>query len=592
MKAELTRLLLDAVRSLEGKLLTAPVDPTAVTLERPRDASHGDFASNIALRLAKSAGKNPREVASAIVAALPANKLIDHAEVAGAGFINFKLRAALAFDVIRQVLTQGAGFGRAAARSTNRKVLVEFVSANPTGPMHVGHGRQAAFGDALARILDAGGYEVTREYYINDAGRQMDILAVSLWLRYLEACGESIVFPQNGYRGDYLLPVAAQLRQTRGTDWQRASAEIFRGLPTDAPAGDKEKHIDAIIERARTLLGSENFQALARFGCDAMLAEIRDDLSGFGVHFDVWSSEREFLASGAIDAALARLRAQGLLYEKDGAQWFRATQFGDDEDRVVVRENGVNTYFAADIAYHDAKRRRGFDQLIDVLGADHHGYVARVRGGLMAFGHPGECLDVRLIQLVSLFRDGVKLAMGKREATFVTLRQLREEVGNDSCRLFYLMRSNDQALDFDLELAKKKSEENPVFYLQYAHARVSSVARELQARALSYDANAALAALGTEAAGDALAHEQAQVLLKSLARYPEVIMQAAEQRAPHVVVHYLRELATGLHSWYNGDRWLVADDVTRHLRLALAFAVQQVLRNGLSVLGATAPESM
>ena len=591
MKSELAQLLTTAVRSLEGSLLNAPVDLSVVQLERPRDASHGDFASNVALRLAKAAGRNPRELAAAIIAALPANKLIAKTGIAGAGFINFHLRQEVALSVVAQVLRRGDEFGRVASSEQSRKILLEFVSANPTGPMHVGHGRQAAYGDALARVLEAAGNKVFREYYINDAGRQVDILAASVWIRYLEACGETLAFPQNGYRGDYLLPVAAGLRQQQGRSLLRPSATVLADLPAEAPAGDKEKYIDAVIARARELLGPGNFELVKNFSLDAMMSEIRADLAAFDVRFDRWTSEREFNDSGAIDAAIERLRKQDLLYDKDGAQWFRATTFGDDEDRVVVRDNGVKTYFAADIAYHLAKRERGFDVLIDVLGADHHGYVTRVRGGLQAFGHPGECLEACLIQLVSLYRDGVKLSMGKREANFVTLRQLREEVGNDACRLFYLMRGNDQPLDFDLELAKKKSDENFVYYIQYAHARVSSVARELKARGIDYDAAAAPAAMAYPAAA-ALGSEHAQALLTLLARYPEQIQTAAANRAPHAIVHFLRELANGLHSWYNADRWLVDDATLRTPRLALAFAVQQVLRNGLQLLGASAPDSM
>lgn len=592
MKSDLAQLLTAAVRSLEGSLLPAPVDTSVVQLERPRDASHGDFASNVALRLAKAAGRNPRELAAAIIGALPANSLIAKTEIAGGGFINFHLHQAVALGVVAKVLQAGEAYGRAAPVETGRKVLLEFVSANPTGPMHVGHGRQAAYGDALARLLEAAGHEVLREYYINDAGRQVDILAVSVWVRYLEAGNETLPFPQNAYRGDYLLPVASELRRQHGGEFHLPAAAALSGLPADAPAGDKEKYIDALIARARELLGSKGFEAIKNFSLQAMMREIREDLAAFGVHFDRWTSEREFNDSGAIDAAIARLRKQDLLYDKDGAQWFRATAFGDDEDRVVVRDNGVKTYFAADIAYHLAKRERGFDRLIDVLGADHHGYVTRVRGGLQAFGHPGECLEACLIQLVSLYRDGVKLSMGKREANFVTLRQLREEVGNDACRLFYLMRGNDQPLDFDLELAKKKSDENPVYYVQYAHARVASVARELQARGISYDAKEALSLLATPAGAAALTHDGAQALLTLLARYPETIVQAANNRAPHAIVHFLRELANGLHSWYNADRWLVDDPNLRSPRLALAFAVQQVLRNGLHLLGASAPDSM
>ena len=590
MKTELARLLTAALQTLEGRLVPSPIDPEWVSLERTRDPAHGDFASNVALRLAKAAKRNPRELAQAIVAAIPKNELIQSAEVAGAGFINFRLAKDLYLRELVRVHEQGAQWGRATL-ATPHRVLVEFVSANPTGPMHVGHGRQAAYGDALARLLAAAGHTVAREYYINDAGRQMEILAVSLWLRYLEACGETLAFPANGYRGDYVLPVAAQLRERVGEALRRPADTVFAGLPPDAPVGDKDQYIDALITRGRTLLGEPAWQHLLMDGRDAMLADIREDLDAFGVHFDVWTSEKAFADSGAIDRALERLREQGRLYVKDGATWFRATEFGDDEDRVVIRENGVKTYFAADIAYHLDKRERGFDTLIDVLGADHHGYVARVRGGLQAFGHPGDCLEACLIQLVSLYRNGVKLSMGKREATFVTLRQLREEVGNDACRLFYLMRGNDQPLDFDLELAKSKSNENPVFYIQYAHARVASIMKEASARGFAYDAAKArdiVMARGNELLGG----EQAQAMLASLSKYPEVIVQAAANRAPHTLVHYLRDFANTFQTFYQVERALVPEDELRHARLYLMTGVQQALRNGLALLGVSAPESM
>jgi arginyl-tRNA synthetase len=590
LKTELQQLLLRALQTLEGTLVPAPIDPAAVTVERARDTQHGDFASNVALRLAKAAQAKPRDLALAIVAALPANALLERAEVAGAGFINFFVAKDLFLRELARVHELGAAYGRV-RRAQPQRVLLEFVSANPTGPMHVGHGRQAAYGDSLARLLEAAGDAVTREYYVNDAGRQMEILALSIWLRYLEAGGAQFEFPQNAYRGDYIRPVADELRAAVGVAFEQPVALVFAELPPDAPAGDKDQYVDALIARGRALLGTGDWQRVLQTGLDSLLGEIRDDLEGFGVRFDHFSSERAFTASGAIERALDRLRAQGRLYEKDGATWFRATEFGDDEDRVVVRENGVKTYFAADIAYHLEKRERGFDKLIDVLGADHHGYVARVRGGLQAFGHPGDCLEVCLIQLVSLYRDGVKLAMGKREATFVTLRQLREEVGNDACRIFYLMRGNDQPLDFDLELAKSKSNENPVFYIQYAHARVASVLKELAARGLGYEAAAAgtlVAQRGAELLGD----DNAQTLLAALTRYPEVIVQAAANRAPHALAHYLRELANALHSYYNAERVLVPETDLRAARVYLLTGVQQVLRNGLDLLGVSAPESM
>jgi arginyl-tRNA synthetase len=586
VKQEIEQLLLTALGRLAAGGALPQMPPAAsVTVERSRDAQHGDFASNVALRLAKSARRNPRELAAAIVTALPPSEFIARTEIAGAGFINFHVTSLAYAHELAAIHAQRAAYGESRLGGGER-VLLEFVSANPTGPLHVGHGRQAAYGATLANILAAVGFSVEREYYINDAGRQMDILAVSTWVRYLEACGEPLPFPENGYRGDYLRPLAQQLRATAGDELRRPAREVLAGLPADAPAGDKEVYIDALIARAHALLGAAAFRRVLELSLGEMLADIRADLGEFGVRFDHWTSERAFAESGAIDHALALLEAQGRLQRRDGALWFRATEFGDEKDRVVVRENGQKTYFASDIAYHLAKRERGFARLIDVLGADHHGYVARVRAGLIALGQPGECLEAPLIQFVSLFRGAQKIPMGKREGQFVTLRQLRGEVGNDACRFFYLMRSHDQPLDFDLELAKSRSNENPVYYIQYAHARVASVMKQLAARGLSFDPAQGLAA----AARLVEPHEQG--VLQTLTRYPETLEQAAVNRAPHTLVHYLRELANVFHTYYNAQTFIVEDAALRNARLALVLGVQQVVRNGLTLLGVSAPESM
>jgi len=585
LKQELEQLLLAALTRLAGSVLPQMPPADAVVVERTRDAQHGDFASNVALRLAKAARRNPRELASAIVAALPESPLLERAEVAGAGFINFRLAPQAYARELAAIHTRAAAYGESSLGGGER-VLVEFVSANPTGPLHVGHGRQAAYGATLANILTAAGFTVAREYYINDAGRQMDILAVSAWVRYLELAGETLPFPENGYRGDYVRSLAEELRTAFGAALRRPAAAVLAGLPADAPAGDKEAYIDALIARARELIGTQGFGAVLELSLARMLGDVREDLAEFGVRFDVWTSEREFTESGAIDHALAVLERAGHLYREAGALWFRATAFGDEKDRVVVRENGQKTYFASDIAYHLAKRERGFARLIDVLGADHHGYVARVRAGLIAMGQPGECLEAPLIQFVSLYRGTEKVPMGKREAQYVTLRQLRGEVGNDACRFFYLMRSHDQPLDFDLELAKARTNENPVYYIQYAHARVASVMKQLAARGLSFDCAMGLAA----AAKLESSHEQA--MLHALTRYPEVIEQAAVNRAPHALVHYLRELANVFHTYYNAEQFIVEDGPLRNARLALVLGVQQVVRNGLTLLGVSAPESM
>lgn len=586
MKQDLEQLLLTALGALTGSGLPEMPAPSAVSVERTRDPEHGDFASNVALRLAKPAGRKPRELAAAIVAALPPSELVGRAEVAGAGFINFHLTMHAYARELARIHTAGAAYGESRLGGGER-VLLEFVSANPTGPLHVGHGRQAAYGATLANLLSAAGFAVEREYYINDGGRQMDILAISVWLRYLELWGETLPFPENGYRGDYVRSLARKLQQEVGSGLQRPAVEVLAGLPPDAPAGDKETYIDALIARARALLGVQGFARVLELSLRDMLDDIRADLAEFGVLFDHWVSERAFAESGAIDHALALLEANGQLHRREGALWFAATEFGDEKDRVVVRENGQKTYFASDIAYHLAKRERGFVRLIDVLGADHHGYVARVRAGLAALGQPPDCLEAPLIQFVSLFRGSEKVPMGKREAQFVTLRQLRGEVGNDACRFFYLMRSHDQPLDFDLELAKSRSNENPVYYIQYAHARVASVMKQLAARNLRFEREAGLAAAASRLGGP---HEL--TVLQTLTRYPEIVEYSALHRAPHTLVHYLRDLANVFHTYYNAETFIVEDAALRNARLSLVLGVQQVVRNGLTLLGVSALDSM
>ena len=592
MKATIERLVATALAALPPELLGAEARAAAPEIERSRDAGHGDFASSVALRQAKAARTSPRLLAEAIVRAMPADPAVLKVEIAGPGFINFHLAPAAYHVELGAVLEQGDAYGRAAPGSGER-ILLEFVSANPTGPLHVGHGRHAAYGAALGNLLAAAGHQVEREFYINDSGRQIDILAVSTWLRYLEQQGATVPFPSNGYRGEYLLPIAATLAAAAGRALFRDAAVIMAGLPPDeAAGGDKEAYIDALIGRARGLLGQDGFRRVAEHALAGMIADIRADLAEMGVTFDRWFPESSLATSGAIDEALKRLNALGHTYRKDGALWFRATAFGDDEDRVVERDNGVRTYFASDIAYHLDKRLRGYQRLIDVLGADHHGYVARVRGGLEAMGEPPDSLEVCLLQLVSLYRGGEKVAMGKREGNFVTLRQLRQEVGNDACRFYYVMRSHEQQLDFDLELAKSRTTENPVFYIQYAHARVASVLRQLAERGLAHDALRGRAALGR------LVEPHERRLMLSLTRYPEVVLQAAATRTPHTLVNYLREAATEFHSAYAAgnehaaQRFIVDDAELRDARLTLVLAARQVIRNGLTMLGVSAPESM
>jgi arginyl-tRNA synthetase len=586
LKTLIENLLRRALAALPESDLPAAERNGSVEVERTRDAQHGDFASNIALRLAKAMRQNPRKVAERLVAALPADATIAKVEIAGAGFINFFLKGDAYHTELGRMIAQGARYGRS-DHGAGRSVLVEFVSANPTGPLHVAHGRHAAYGASLANLLEAAGYRVEREYYINDAGRQMDILAVSAWLRYLERCGERFQFPSNGYVGDYLLPIADALFAAEGTALLRPAAQVFADLPADEPqGGDKDLYIDALIGRAQALVGKAAFERVLKFSLEGILADIRGDLEEFRVTFDCWFSERSLGDSGAIDRAIDALKASGHAYLKDGALWFKSTDFGDEKDRVMVRENGAKTYFASDIAFILNKRERGFEHLLYVWGADHHGYIARMRAGLVALGGPAECFEVRLIQVVTLFRGGEKAKMSKRSGDYVTLRELRKEVGNDAARLFYVMRSNDQHLDFDLELAKARSNDNPVYYIQYAHARVASLRRQFNERGIAPDPERGLTSLGR------LTEPQEQQLIKRLSSYPDTVVQCALQRAPHTLVHYLRDLANDFHACYSAHQIIVEDAALRDARFTLALAAQVVIRNGLGLLGVSAPDSM
>ena len=579
MKPQLQSLL----RAALDKLLagTSVPLPESITVEQARDRQHGDFATNLALTLAKPLGKPPRQVASAIVEALPASALVSRVEIAGPGFINFFMAPAAMQSLVGDILQAGADFGRAQKDSAG-KILVEYVSANPTGPMHVGHGRNAAYGDALANLLEACGWTVLREYYINDAGRQADILAVSVWLRYLESFGEALPFPDNGYPADYVRGTAARLREQVGERLRRAAAEVVRSLPADEhEGGDKEAHMDALVDRAHDLLG-DDYATVQRFALDEQLADIRATLDAFGVRFDRWASERVTVDSGAVRDALARLEANGHTYRQDGALWLRTTRFGDEKDRVLIKADGAATYFVNDIAYHLDKLARGWPSLLDVWGADHHGYIGRLRGAIEALTGRKDALQVQLIQFVTLSSG----RMGKRSGNFVTLKDLIGEAGRDATRFFYLSRSHDQHLEFDVELARSQSNDNPVYYVQYAHARIASVFRQAAERGMAFDASTALSGLHR------LDEVHEKALLAVLGRYPELLQVAAASSAPHMLSFYLRELSDAMHRWYGACAFLVDDAELRNARLALASATQQVLRNGLGLLGVGAPDKM
>ncbi len=595
MKTHLHHLIAQALQQLQQEGVLVDVDPSSIPLERTRDRAHGDFASTIALALAKTTRRKPRELAERIKATLPVSAHVAKVEIAGPGFINFFLAPAAYQATVGQILEQQDGFGRSLLGGGGRRVQVEFVSANPTGPLHVGHGRGAAFGATVANLLEAIGYRVHREYYVNDAGRQMNILAASIWLRYLEHCGEKFRFPSNGYRGDYVRDIAARLYAEHDGAYMAPAAQVFQDVPPDeirneageviAP-GDKEAHIDALVERARALLGDHHYRYIFELGLNTILDDIRDDLREFGVIYDEWYSELTLAERGAVNKTINRLRDTDYIYEQDGALWFRSSAFGDEKDRVVQRENGQTTYFASDIAYHLEKFERGFDWVIDVWGADHHGYIPRVKAALQALGENPDRLDVLLVQFAILYRNGERAQMSTRSGEFVTLRELRREVGNDAARFFYVMRKSEQHLDFDLDLAKSQSKDNPVYYIQYAYARVCSVLRQLHEKGLSRDP----ARGQTHLALLVEPHEEA--LLVALSRYPEVVETAALNHEPHQLAHYLRDLANAFHTYYNEHRVLASDDALRDARLNLSLATRQVIKNGLTLLGVSAPEVM
>lgn len=574
-------------------------------ITRTKDTSHGDFASNIAMTAAKAAKSNPRLLAEKIVAALPDNQDIRQVDIAGPGFINVFLNSDAKFAVLNDIFSQQDKFGLS-HEFDGQSVQVEFVSANPTSSLHVGHGRGAAFGMSVANLLEAVGYDVTREYYVNDAGRQMDILATSTYLRYLEANGEAITFPVNGYQGDYVRDIAQTLKTQHGDHYVHPFSQVAKDVADDAQfetndngektliAGDKEAHIDGLIANSKALLG-DGYTLFLNAALSSILADIKDDLNDFGVRYECWFSEKSI--DDEIAPVLQILDDKGYLYEKEGNIWFKSTDFGDEKDRVVRRANGQTTYFASDIAYHKNKFDRGFDKVINVWGADHHGYVPRVKAALTALGIDEARLDVVLVQFVALWRGQQKVQMSSRSGQFVTLRELRGEVGNDAARFYYVARKPEVHVDFDLELAKSQSRDNQVYYIQYAHARVCRVLEKLSALGLSVDD-----ALGASEQ-QRLDAPNEDALIKLLAAYPATLRRAATGYEPHILTNYLKELAALFHGWYDSNRILPmsltsgetpsVDELSlMQARLRLSKAVQQVLANGLHLLGLSAPDSM
>ena len=580
MKDAVAALFEQALDQLIADNIINSIDRKPVQIENTRDPAHGDLATNVAMMHAKAAQIAPRALAEKLIEHLPASETIAAVDIAGPGFINIRLAKGAAFEPVVRCLTERDQYGL--HPTTNERVQVEYVSANPTGPLHVGHGRGAAYGATLVNLLKARGHQVEAEYYVNDAGRQMNILAVSVYLRYLETSGEDIVFPSAGYQGQYIAELGDTLHDNTGNSIAMAFHDLVKDVTPDSET-TKDAHIDGLIQNAKEALG-DRWNLPFNLALHSILDDIQDDLSEFGANFDQWFSEKSLVTSGEIDQAIATLEERGYLFEQDGALWFRSTDFGDDKDRVVRRDNGETTYFASDIAYIANKFSRGFDRIIYVWGADHHGYIVRIKAAAEALGFDPERLTIRLVQFAILYKEGERLQMSTRSGSFVTLRELRDDVGRDACRYFYVMRKADQHLDFDLSLATSQTKDNPVYYVQYAHARICRVLEGLNE--IPFDASRGLNHLTELTTQDELD------LATAVGRFPEVVAKASDSLEAHLICYYLQELAADFHRWYNGTRLLVDDLQVRDARLALATAVQIVIRNGLDLLGVSAPRSM
>ncbi|PTI37205.1 arginine--tRNA ligase [Mammaliicoccus vitulinus] len=522
-----------------------------IKIETPKDPTNGDYASNIAMVLTKLARKNPREIANQIVENLDTTKAnVKKVEIAGPGFINFYLDQQYLTDIIKTALTKGEAFGKSEARK-NESIIVEYVSANPTGDLHIGHARNAAVGDTLSNILNAAGYDVTREYYINDAGKQIENLAHSIEARYHQALGLDAELPEDGYYGKDIISI--------GKDLAEKHPEI-KDQPKD-----------------------ERIKTFRKLGLDYEMVKLKQDLADFNIHFDNWFSETSLYETNKISVVLDKMTALGFTYEQDGATWLKTTEFGDDKDRVLIKQDGTYTYFLPDIAYHYDKVDRGYDKLINLFGADHHGYINRLNASLETFGVDSKRLEIQIMQMVRLLQDGVEVKMSKRTGNAITLRDIMDEVGNDAARYFLTMRSPDTHFDFDMELAKKKSQDNPVYYAQYAHARISSIIRQAEEKGITIDQNVDLSSIS---------HEKSYDLLKKIAEFEPMIIGAAESRSPHRITNYIQDLAAQFHKFYNAEKVLTDDIDKTKAHLALIEAARITLRNALALIGVSAPESM
>ena len=582
MKKQLQALLDQSLRVLESEGMVIAVKKDDIKIEYSRDPSHGDFASNLAMVLAKTHNCNPRELANRITENLPKSDLIKRTEIAGPGFINFFLNQNSYQSVVLDILEKGDTYGNSKI-GDNQSTLIEFVSANPTGPLHIVHGRGAAYGAAIVNLLKKTGFNIHCEYYVNDSGRQMDILTVSTWIRYLQQHDKEICFPESAYKGNYIIDIAADLKNKYANKFVTPHKDILDLLDTKEEADIK---IDKLIKHCASVLGGKNYRLILETCLDSILSSIKNDLNEFGVEFNNWYSEYSLLKNNSVNQCIAKLNDKSWIYQKDGAKWFRSSKLGDEKDRVLERENGQKTYFASDIAYHLSKFERGYKKIINIWGADHHGYIERVKASMKALDYPPEAITILLVQFATLFRGKEKLQMSTRSGEFITLKELIKEVGKDAARFFYIMRKNEQHLDFDLELAKSESNDNPVYYIQYAHARICSVFRQMNEKGYTFFQSKKLSDLST------LTEDHEIKLLRSLAKYPDVIESAAVSFEPHQLAYYLKDLANDFHTYYNVNQFLVEDDLIRNARLSLIDATRQVIRNGLLQLGVSSPEEM
>ncbi len=582
MKKQLQELINQSLQILKSEGIEITINKNDIKIEYGRDPAHGDFASNIAMVLAKSCKCAPRELANKISENLPKSHLIKRTEIAGPGFINFFLNQDSHQSVILDILKNGDLFGNSEIGG-NKPTLVEFVSANPTGPLHIGHGRGAAYGAAICNLLKKTGFNVHSEYYVNDSGRQVNILTVSVWLRYLQQFEKEVPFPENAYKGNYIINIAIDLKNKFEKEFIAPHKDIQNILDEKE---DADKNIDKLIKHCENVLGDEKYRLVFETSLESILSSIKNDLYDFGVKFDSWYSENSLTKKNIVSQCISDLDDKSWVYEKDNAKWFRSSELEDEKDRVLVRENGQTTYFASDIAYHVSKFERGYKKIINIWGADHHGYIERVKASMKALEYSPDVIKILLVQFAALFRGKEKLSMSTRSGEFITLKELVEEVGKDAARFFYIMRKNEQHLDFDLELAKSESNDNPVYYIQYAHARICSVFREMKEKGYSFIKSEKLSDLHV------LSEPHEIKLLTSLARYPDVIENAAINFEPHQLAYYLKELANDFHTYYNANKFLVDDDIIRNARLSLIDATKQVIKNGLFQLGVSSPQEM